>query len=101
MNVNNGLGQAIGNSGIGQAAGNNGLGQIQTAAATSGWITVDHKQHPCPSCGHCLSCGRGGWVAPRPWYGYPYFYAFNGDPRQNQSGGYAYTAAGAMGPQFK
>lgn len=30
-------------------------------------------QHPCPSCGHCPTCGRGGYtVAPYPYWPRPY-----------------------------
>lgn len=81
MNVNHGLGQAIGNTGLGQAGGIN----------TSGYIQTDYK-HPCPSCGHCPTCGHWGWVAPRPYYGYPYygypyFYTYNGDPAKPGTGG--------------
>ncbi len=32
---------------------------------------------PCPACGHCPTCGRGGhqvapWVVPMPYYPQPY-----------------------------
>lgn len=63
---------------------------------TSGYITMDYKR-PCPSCGHCPTCGRGGWVAPRPYYGHQYWtYTYNGDPAKPGTGGVTYTGlAGA------
>ena len=33
-----------------------------------------------PAARPCPSCGRGGWYAPRPYYPYPFTYAYNGDP---------------------
>lgn len=34
----------------------------------NGWYQVNH---PCPSCGHCPTCGRGGYMGPYPTYPYP------------------------------
>lgn len=43
---------------------------------------IDNYSHfgdrPCPNCGHCPTCGRGGWS--RPWYPYqPYWLGDNPD----------------------
>ena len=35
--------------------------------AVNGYTVTPAPNRPCPSCGHCPSCGRGG----RPWGVYP------------------------------
>jgi hypothetical protein len=59
-------------------------------------VQTDYR-HPCPSCGHCPSCGRGGWGT-YPWRVYPYqypytvpytmprTYAYNGNPKAGIGG---------------
>lgn len=45
---------------------NEGLEQLKDLLAQA------TKQHPCPSCGHCPTCGRSGYGT-YPWYPTPYY----------------------------
>lgn len=46
-----------------------------TAANISGFGEVQNHATPCPSCGHCPTCGRHGYsypyYAPNPYWQYP------------------------------
>lgn len=61
-----------------QAAQNNSSGN--TAPATSGYMAPypPYGTQPCPHCGHCPTCGRGGhYVAP--YIGYPMTTTYTGN----------------------
>lgn len=61
---------------------------IQPSVGNSGFLQVKSEPnmalHPCPSCGHCPTCGRGGYgfwpYRPYPYWGYPPYYVSNTAP---------------------
>jgi hypothetical protein len=36
----------------------------------------ESDSRPCPSCGHCPTCGRGGYYTQPYWPSYPYSYPY-------------------------
>jgi hypothetical protein len=56
-----------------------------------------NAQHPapCPSCGHCPTCGRGGWGT-LPWYPYPYVPTYPYPYRITWTAPYTVTGGGTF-----
>lgn len=53
--------------------GNTTTGNVGIATDGLGDTFPGYTQQPCPSCGHCPTCGRGGhqahpWTIPMPYY---------------------------------
>lgn len=53
-------------------------GEIDFPKLLEEYTKAQAQKEPCPSCGHCPTCGRGGhqahpWAIPMPYYPtYPY-----------------------------
>lgn len=67
--------KSLGGKATGGLAGDSGLAQL--GQAWGGTYPPPVEPHPCPACGYCPHCGRGGTVVPHyppsiPYYG-PYY----------------------------